>query len=172
MLSRAFLLKFTRPVQDLDRNRSAWPFDACSGSDSLSRIGCGIAVVVVPTYLSEIAPPERKGSIGVLNQLGIVTGILLGQSASLALASTTSWQCVFLISAVIAVAHVLASGKAVESPIWLAGLASAESAGESECMRDSLFKPLLMQTSISCTASGRGECRCSSSSGLAKPGST
>ena len=88
----------------------------------------------MPNYLNEVAPPDRKGSIGVLNQLGIVTGILLGQSSSLALASTHTWKYVFLVSSAIALVHILASAKAVESPVWLAGLAGSEQqAGESEC---------------------------------------
>jgi len=102
---------------------------------SIVGIGCGIAVVVVPNYLNEVAPPERKGSIGVLNQLGIVTGILLGQTSSLLLGTGDTWKFVFLISSAIALLHFVLSAKAVESPVWLAGLAGSEQAGESESTR-------------------------------------
>lgn len=96
--------------------------------------GCGISVVVVPTYLNEIAPPDRKGSIGVLNQLGIVTGIFVGQTSSLALATSQTWSYVFLISAALAGVHVIAGSKANESPIWLAGASAGNTIGESKDM--------------------------------------
>jgi len=38
----------------------------------------GINTAVAPVYLSEIAPIRLRGALGVLNQLGIVTGILVG----------------------------------------------------------------------------------------------
>lgn len=38
----------------------------------------GVNTVVAPVYLSEIAPIRLRGALGVLNQLGIVTGILVG----------------------------------------------------------------------------------------------
>lgn len=38
----------------------------------------GVNTAVAPVYLSEIAPIRLRGALGVLNQLGIVTGILVG----------------------------------------------------------------------------------------------
>lgn len=38
----------------------------------------GVNTAVAPVYLSEIAPVKLRGSLGVLNQFGIVTGILVG----------------------------------------------------------------------------------------------
>ena len=38
----------------------------------------GVNTAVAPIYLSEIAPIRLRGALGVLNQLEIVTGILLG----------------------------------------------------------------------------------------------
>lgn len=47
----------------------------------ISRLIGGIAVggvsVVIPTYISEISPAKTRGTLGTMNQLGIVIGILL-----------------------------------------------------------------------------------------------
>lgn len=47
----------------------------------IARLIGGIAVgavsVVVPTYISEVTPPAIRGTLGTLNQLGIVVGILI-----------------------------------------------------------------------------------------------
>ncbi len=47
----------------------------------IARLIGGIAVgaisVVVPTYISEITPPAIRGTMGTMNQLGIVIGILI-----------------------------------------------------------------------------------------------
>lgn len=40
-------------------------------------LGSGIAVVVAPIYLTEMAPPKNRGKILNLNQLGIATGALI-----------------------------------------------------------------------------------------------
>ena len=112
-------------------------------SDRLNRfivgIGCGLATVIVPTYLAEIAPPERKGSIGVLNQLGIVTGVFIGQASSLALASPKLWRFVMTISAVVAAIQIFSSAGLQESPVWGGGKAvhsDASAAASSEVLFD------------------------------------
>ncbi|MEH0155371.1 sugar porter family MFS transporter [Limibacter armeniacum] len=43
----------------------------------LGGIGVGTVSVVVPTYISEVSPAKVRGTLGTLNQLGIVIGILL-----------------------------------------------------------------------------------------------
>ena len=39
----------------------------------------GLNTVLVPVYLSEIAPVSLRGGIGVLNQLAVTLGIFIGQ---------------------------------------------------------------------------------------------
>lgn len=41
-------------------------------------LNAGVNTAVAPVYLSEIAPVRLRGSLGVLNQFGVVTGILVG----------------------------------------------------------------------------------------------
>lgn len=98
-------------------------------------IGCGIVVVIVPNYLSEIAPADKRGSVGVLNQLGIVTGIFVGQAVSIALASPSLWRFVPIVSACIAAAQGILSPKMVESPVWLAEQAGGDGAQTDETSR-------------------------------------
>eukprot|EP01071_Lankesteria_metandrocarpae_P009400 Lankesteria_metandrocarpae@DN5188_c0_g1_i6.p1 len=41
-------------------------------------VGVGVLAVSVPTYISEVTPPSKRGSYGVLHQLLITFGILIG----------------------------------------------------------------------------------------------
>lgn len=79
-------------------------------------LGSGMSLVAVPVYLNDISPPAIKGSIGVLNQLGVVFGIFVAQSAGVALASestkkngksNSAWRFVPLISACVSVGQLL-----------------------------------------------------------------
>ena len=87
----------------------------------LQGLGAGIAVVQVPLYLQELAPPSIAGTIGICNQLATVTGILVAQAVGTwAVLGHHAWQRVPQASAVVAVLQ-LAFGLvyAVESPGWL-----------------------------------------------------
>ena len=50
---------------------------AIFGARLLTGVGLGIASGTVPVYIAEISPAAIRGSLGVLNQLGIVSGIFL-----------------------------------------------------------------------------------------------
>lgn len=64
--------------------------------------GCGLATVLVPLYLSEIAPPSMKKSLGIANQFFIVVGILIGQSLSIPFSQPLRWRWVLLVAVGIA----------------------------------------------------------------------
>src|SRR3954466_7698452 len=55
-------------------------------------IAVGGAALVVPLYLSEIAPTEIRGAISSLNQLMIVGGILVAYLVNAVLASSEAWR--------------------------------------------------------------------------------
>src|SRR3954454_18949580 len=55
-------------------------------------LAVGSAALVVPLYLSEIAPTEIRGAISSLNQLMIVSGILAAYLVNAALASSGEWR--------------------------------------------------------------------------------
>ncbi|CAD6892749.1 unnamed protein product [Tilletia controversa] len=106
---------------------------AMSAARFFQGLGAGIGVVVVPLYLNEISPPALQGSIGVLNQLGIVFGIMVAQALG-ALpsvtgpgAKATAWRMVPLVSCASSLLQLLLGavlpvcGLRVvpESPVWL-----------------------------------------------------
>ena len=46
----------------------------------LSGVGAGASTVVVPLYISEVAPPKERGLFGSLTQVMINSGILITQT--------------------------------------------------------------------------------------------
>ncbi|PWN32476.1 general substrate transporter [Meira miltonrushii] len=95
----------------------SWPILALGRL--LMGIGSGIALTIVPGFLNDISPPALQGSIGVLNQLSIVIGILVAQAlgvSSLGDKGSNRWRIVPVISAAIALAQLLLSPFAIECP--------------------------------------------------------
>jgi len=66
-------------------------------------LAVGSAALVVPLYLSEIAPTETRGAIASLNQLMIVAGILVAFIVNAVLASSGNWRLMLGLAAVPAV---------------------------------------------------------------------
>ncbi|OAQ24088.1 general substrate transporter [Linnemannia elongata AG-77] len=83
-------------------------------------IGCGAVTVIVPMYLAEISPAELRGTLGVMNQLGIVVGILFSQVLGLYYSTETQWRTILLAGAGLAVVQVFALPFCQESPRYLA----------------------------------------------------
>ncbi|EGG02384.1 uncharacterized protein MELLADRAFT_44903 [Melampsora larici-populina 98AG31] len=81
-------------------------------------LGCGLNTVLVPIYLSEISPVAIRGSIGVMNQLGIVIGILASQVVSMPLAKPFIWRWIFVISGCINAFQLVIAPLMIESPKW------------------------------------------------------
>src|SRR5579862_3100884 len=63
-------------------------------------LAVGSAALVVPLYLSEIAPTEVRGAIASLNQLMIVSGILVAFIVNAILASSGDWRLMLGLAAV------------------------------------------------------------------------
>lgn len=99
-------------------------------------MAAGVGICVGPIYLSEIAPPEIKGSLGnfhstlvlsrapcvnlgVLTQLAIVVGIMVAQTMGFGLATPTQWRLVLFISSAISAFQYLLAPAIVESPAYL-----------------------------------------------------
>ena len=66
----------------------------------LAGLGSGIAVVVAPIYLTEMAPPESRGKVLNLNQIGIAVGSLIAYSCNYLF---SSWRVMFAIALIPAV---------------------------------------------------------------------
>jgi sugar porter (SP) family MFS transporter len=63
-------------------------------------LAVGSAALAVPIYLSEIAPTEIRGAISSLNQLMIVTGILVAFIVNAILAPSENWRLMLGLAAV------------------------------------------------------------------------
>jgi MFS family permease len=60
-------------------------------------LAVGVASLLAPVYIAEIAPPRIRGRLVSLNQMTIVSGLLLAYAVNWALASLgpTSWRWMF-----------------------------------------------------------------------------
>jgi MFS transporter, SP family, arabinose:H+ symporter len=84
-------------------------------------LAIGSASIVSPLYISEVAPPKIRGALVSVNQLAIVTGILMSYFVSWILvgAGASNWRWMFATGAVPAVVFFLFVLGVPESPRWL-----------------------------------------------------
>lgn len=86
----------------------------------LSGVGAGAAIVVVPIYISEVAPPKEKGLFGALTQTMINIGILVTQLLGYFLSKGNLWRIILGAAGVVGLAQLLGLFLVPESPKWLA----------------------------------------------------
>lgn len=94
-------------------------------------LAIGVASMLTPLYLAEIAPASDRGAIVSLNQLCITVGILVSYLVGFALASFPhGWRWMLGLGALPGV--ILTVGMLIlpESPRWLAGHGRTEDAGD------------------------------------------
>ncbi len=90
-------------------------------------LGIGLASVVCPMYIAEIAPRHLRGRLVSLNQFAIVTGIFGVYFVNYGIASlgdeafvvTTGWRWMLLSEVVFAIAFLALLFLVPESPRWL-----------------------------------------------------
>jgi MFS transporter, SP family, sugar:H+ symporter len=82
-------------------------------------IGVGAAALIVPLYLSELAPAEIRGAITSFNQLAIVSGILVAFLVDAALASSGEWRWMLGLAAVPSLILLAGMITMPETPRWL-----------------------------------------------------
>ena len=80
-------------------------------------VGC--AALIVPLYLSEIAPTEIRGAIASLNQLMIVCGILTAYLVNAVLASSEEWRIMLGLAVVPSLALLVGMIWMPETPRFL-----------------------------------------------------
>jgi len=95
-------------------------------------LSVGSAALVVPLYLTEIAPTEIRGAITSLNQLMIVSGILAAFIVNAILASAGNWRLMLGLAAVPGAVLFVGMLFMPETPRYLVH------AGEEETARDVL----------------------------------
>lgn len=94
-------------------------------------IGVGVASVIAPAYIAEVAPASIRGRLGSLQQMGIVLGIFISLAvdawlAAMAGGSTQelwlgleAWRWMFMAEAIPAIAYLIGSFTIPESPRYL-----------------------------------------------------
>ncbi len=88
----------------------------------LGGIAVGSASVLGPTYISEIAPADRRGTLVSNNQLAIVIGILLAYIIDYALVNVNNgWRLMLAVPFIFGLANLIFLNISFpESPRWLA----------------------------------------------------
>ncbi len=86
----------------------------------IAGVGTGLSLVVVPIYISEIAPPKEKGLFGALTQIMINLGILLTQVLGYFLSRDSWWRMILAVAAMIGIVQLTGLSLVPESPKWLA----------------------------------------------------
>lgn len=86
----------------------------------VSGIGAGASTVIVPLYISEIAPPKERGLFGVMTQISINIGILGVQVLGYFLSYGSAWRWILAAGGFTAVAQGVGLLTIPESPAWLA----------------------------------------------------
>src|SRR5271166_6185583 len=84
-------------------------------------LAIGLASTLSPLYIAEISPPRIRGRLVSVNQLAIVTGILLSYSVNYGLtgAGPENWRWMCASAAVPSACFLLALLFVPESPRWL-----------------------------------------------------
>lgn len=91
----------------------------------LAGIASGVATVIVPLYLGELAPPNLRGALGTTYQVAMVLGILgtdilafgfAGESHGL---TQPGWRLMFGFAGILGALQLLLTPLLVESPRWL-----------------------------------------------------
>ncbi|MEJ7841208.1 MAG: sugar porter family MFS transporter [Rubrobacter sp.] len=93
-------------------------------------LAVGAASLIVPLYLAEVAPTEIRGAVASLNQLMIVTGILIAYIANSALAGAEAWRWMIGLAVVPSALLFLGMLFMPETPRWLVSKDREEEARE------------------------------------------
>lgn len=86
----------------------------------LSGVGGGASTVIVPLYISEVAPPKERGLFGSMTQVMINIGILLTQLLGFFLSRGNLWRIILGVGAALGFLQGLGLCFVPESPAWLA----------------------------------------------------
>src|SRR5215216_644746 len=93
-------------------------------------LAVGSAALVVPLYLSEIAPTHIRGAIASLNQMMIVVGILAAFIVNAILASSGDWRLMLGLAAVPSLILLLGMASMPETPRFLVRTGEEQEARE------------------------------------------
>jgi SP family galactose:H+ symporter-like MFS transporter len=113
-------------------------------------LAVGVASMITPLYIAEVAPPRIRGALVTLNQLAIVTGIVVAYYVDYLFAGSGNWRGMFISAVVPSAILLLALIFLPESPRWEAAqgrfdralrvLARIEGPGEAQLHLNELRK--------------------------------
>ncbi|KAL8671925.1 MAG: hypothetical protein Q9168_003600 [Polycauliona sp. 1 TL-2023] len=86
----------------------------------IAGLGCGAAIVVVPIYIAETAPPKEKGLFGAFTQISICLGILVTQLLGYFLSKGNLWRIILAVAGILGLVQSVGLILVPESPKWLA----------------------------------------------------
>jgi sugar porter (SP) family MFS transporter len=122
-LGRRFVLMLSAVLFTLSSIGAAVPRDLTDfvWARLAGGVAIGVASVLAPVYIAEVAPREIRGRLVSLNQMAIVSGILLAYLVNwtLSFGGPGSWRGMFAAAAVPSLAFLLALFRVPESPRWL-----------------------------------------------------
>ena len=107
----------------------------------IAGVGVGVASVIAPAYIAEIAPAKYRGRLGSLQQLAIVVGIFIALLSDAFLARAAggadrplwlgleAWRWMFLAGLVPSIAYGVLALQIPESPRYLVARGQLEGAG-------------------------------------------
>jgi len=105
----------------------SWDFNSFMGARIVNGIAIGVSSMICPVYIAEIAPPQWRGRLGTLFQLGIVVGIfialfsngLIQSLGTAAWGTATGWRWMLALEALPALFFLALLFPIPESPRWL-----------------------------------------------------
>jgi sugar porter (SP) family MFS transporter len=100
---------------------TVWPRDMLTFNlfRMLGGVGVGVASVISPMYITEIAPSRMRGRLVTVNQLAIVIGSLISIIISYLLSFSGSWRWMLGSECFPVAAFLLGLALVPESPRWL-----------------------------------------------------
>ena len=108
----------------------------------LAGIGIGVASVIAPAYIAEVAPSRMRGRLASLQQLAIVTGIFVALLSDALLAGVAggasntlflgldAWRWMFIVGIIPSVVWAILAVRIPESPRYLAARGQLDKAAE------------------------------------------
>lgn len=94
-------------------------------------VGIGMSTIAAPLYISEIAPPDRRGRLAGMFQFNIVLGIVVAYASNAALAGIGdhAWRWMLGVPAIPSIIYLVMCFAIPESPRWLIGRRGDRAAG-------------------------------------------
>ncbi|MFN3457168.1 MAG: MFS transporter [Novosphingobium sp.] len=115
-------------------------------------LAIGVSSIAAPAYISEIAPPERRGQLVGLYQFNIVAGILIAYFSNWVIGESgvaNAWRLMLGVQVVPSLLFLAATIAIPESPMWVRK--TAEATPPRAAWRDYLRAPLLRPAGLAFT---------------------